>query len=95
MCPGCDQAIVGKKATFAELSKALIVAENEYRESLAAHSEVVLWSAAEPGNPDGTEALSKADARLHAASSASAKAMHDYTVFKHGSRATWTILGYT
>src|SRR5262249_51695095 len=50
--------------SFAEVSEALTLAQNEYREALDAHSEVVLWSAAEPGNPDGTEVLSKANARL-------------------------------
>ena len=86
----------GDKAarSFVEVMEALTLAQNEYSEALETHSEVVLWSAAEPGNPDSTEALSKANARLHAASSAYAKAMRDYTAFKRGSRTTWTISGY-
>jgi hypothetical protein len=64
------------------VSEALTLAQNEYREALAAHSETVIWWSVEPGNPDVTEALRRANTRLEAASLAYVKALRDVRAFK-------------
>jgi hypothetical protein len=71
-CPTCADAVRDKAArSFAEVSEALALARQEYSEALAGH----------PGDPDDTEAIRKANARVDAASLAYAKALHDYRAF--------------
>jgi hypothetical protein len=82
ICPTCADAVRDKAGrSFAEVNKALGLTQNKYREALAAHSEAVNWCSVEPGNPDVTEALRKANTHLEAASLAYAKAMRDYRAF--------------
>jgi hypothetical protein len=83
LCPYCDKDGIRKEGkSFAEVSETLNLAQNEYREALAVHSEArVVYSTAEPRNPAGIEALRKANARLDAASLAYAKALRDYRAF--------------
>jgi hypothetical protein len=81
ICPTCADAVRAKAARFAEVNKALTLAQNEYREALVAHSEAVIWWSVEPGNPDVTEALRKANNGLEAASLAYIKALRDVRAF--------------
>jgi hypothetical protein len=72
ICPTCADAVRGKVArSFAEVSEALTLA----REALVGH----------PGDPDGTEAIRKANARVVAASLEYVKALREYRAFfRHG-----------
>jgi hypothetical protein len=72
ICPTCADAVRDKAArSFAEVSEALTLARQEYSEALADHC----------GDPDDTEAICKANARVDAASLAYAKALRDYRAF--------------
>jgi hypothetical protein len=83
ICLSCADALRDKAArSFAEVNKARTLAENKYREALAAHSEAVIWWSVETGNPDVTEALRKANTRLEMASLAYVKALRDVRAFK-------------
>jgi hypothetical protein len=80
ICPDCDKAIVGKKArSFAEVSEALALARQEYREAVADHSRAdFLLGSLDPGNPAAMEAVCNTYARLEVASRAYGKALGEY-----------------
>jgi hypothetical protein len=68
ICPTCADAVRDKAArSFAEVNEALTRARQEYCDALAGHRR----------DPDDTEAIRKANARLDAASLAYAKALRD------------------
>jgi hypothetical protein len=72
ICPTCADAVRDKAArSFAEVSEALTLARQEYSKALAGHRR----------DPDDTEAIRKANARVDAASLAYAKALSDYRAF--------------
>jgi hypothetical protein len=72
ICPDCDKAIIGTSGrSFAQVSEALTLARQEYSEALAGRR----------GDPDDTEAIRKANARVDAASLAYAKALRNYRAF--------------
>ena len=79
ICPACDKAIVGNAGrSFAEVSEALTLARQEYREAVADHSRAdFLLGSLDPGNPAAMEAVCNTYARLDAASLAYAKALRD------------------
>jgi hypothetical protein len=80
ICPDCDKAIVGNVGrSFAEVSEALTLARQEYREAVADHSRAEsLLGSLDPGNPAASEAVRSTYNRLEATSLAYAKALREY-----------------
>jgi hypothetical protein len=80
ICPACDKAIVGNaRRSFAEVSEALTLARQEYREAVADHSRAdSLLGSLDPGNPAAIEAVCNTYAQLELASRAYGKALREY-----------------
>jgi len=87
ICPDCDKAVIGnEEKSFAQVSEALTLARQEYRDALDDHSKVIsFFGLQDPRNPAATESICAAYARLDAASFAYEKALRDFNAIKRRS----------